>query len=157
LAACAAAVDAQLATFIEAQPGADLPRDIEHLRRQDGPANSAPGWLGRPPGTTIDPAWSARGASTSCSSGRASPSRDRGRRDRGLARGCRRRDARSRTRSPRCAGRHPTPRRRLAPGPRDVAESPADDRARRSRRGALPSRRRGLDASPGRWIAPDAG
>jgi transcriptional regulator with XRE-family HTH domain len=34
LAACAAAVDTQLAAFIEAMPGADLPRDIEHLRRQ---------------------------------------------------------------------------------------------------------------------------
>lgn len=34
LAACAAAVDAQLAAFVEALPGADLPRDMEHLRRQ---------------------------------------------------------------------------------------------------------------------------
>lgn len=34
LAACAAAVRTRLAAFIEAQPGADLPRDIEHLRRQ---------------------------------------------------------------------------------------------------------------------------
>jgi transcriptional regulator with XRE-family HTH domain len=34
LAACAAAVETQLAAFIEAQPGADLPHDIEHLRRQ---------------------------------------------------------------------------------------------------------------------------
>jgi transcriptional regulator with XRE-family HTH domain len=50
LAACAAAVGVQLAAFIEAAPGADLPRDIEHLRRQqlviaiarDG------GWTGRP-------------------------------------------------------------------------------------------------------------
>jgi transcriptional regulator with XRE-family HTH domain len=35
LSASAAAVDTQLAAFIEARPGADLPRDIEHLRRQE--------------------------------------------------------------------------------------------------------------------------
>ena len=35
LCACAAAVETQLAGFIEARPGADLPRDIEHLRRQE--------------------------------------------------------------------------------------------------------------------------
>jgi transcriptional regulator with XRE-family HTH domain len=35
LASCAAAVGTQLAAFIEARPGADLPRDIEHLRRQE--------------------------------------------------------------------------------------------------------------------------
>lgn len=34
LAAVAAAVDVQLAAFIEARPGADLPRDLEHLRGQ---------------------------------------------------------------------------------------------------------------------------
>ena len=34
LAACAAAVHTRLAAFIEEQSGADLPRDIEHLRRQ---------------------------------------------------------------------------------------------------------------------------
>jgi len=34
LASCAAAVDAQLAAFLEARPGADLPRDIVHLRGQ---------------------------------------------------------------------------------------------------------------------------
>jgi len=34
LAAAAAAVDTQLAAFVEAMPGASLPRDIEHLRRQ---------------------------------------------------------------------------------------------------------------------------
>jgi transcriptional regulator with XRE-family HTH domain len=34
LAACAAAVDLQLAAFLEARPGADLPRDIAHLRGQ---------------------------------------------------------------------------------------------------------------------------
>ena len=32
--ACAAALGVQLAAFIEAMPGASLPRDIEHLRRQ---------------------------------------------------------------------------------------------------------------------------
>lgn len=35
LSACAAAVETQLAAFIEARSGADLPRDIEHLRRQE--------------------------------------------------------------------------------------------------------------------------
>jgi transcriptional regulator with XRE-family HTH domain len=34
LAACAAAVDTELAAFIQARPGADLPRDIVHLRGQ---------------------------------------------------------------------------------------------------------------------------
>jgi transcriptional regulator with XRE-family HTH domain len=34
LAACAAAVDVQLTAFIEARPGASLPRDMDHLRRQ---------------------------------------------------------------------------------------------------------------------------
>ncbi len=34
LTACAIAVETQLAAFIEAVPGADLPHDIEHLRRQ---------------------------------------------------------------------------------------------------------------------------
>jgi transcriptional regulator with XRE-family HTH domain len=34
-AACAAGVGMQLAAFLEQSPGADLPRDIEHLLRQD--------------------------------------------------------------------------------------------------------------------------
>ena len=34
LAACAAALRVQLAAFVEAMPGASLPRDIEHLKRQ---------------------------------------------------------------------------------------------------------------------------
>lgn len=34
LAACAIACDAQLAAFLEALPGATLPHDIEHVRRQ---------------------------------------------------------------------------------------------------------------------------
>ena len=34
LAACAASVDAQLAAFLQAVPGSSLPRDLEHLRRQ---------------------------------------------------------------------------------------------------------------------------
>jgi hypothetical protein len=49
LAACAAAVGAQLAAFVEAAPGADLPRDVEHLRRQQlviGVAGG--GWIARP-------------------------------------------------------------------------------------------------------------
>jgi transcriptional regulator with XRE-family HTH domain len=59
LAACAAAVDAQLAAFIEARPGSELPRDIEHLRRQERVLRIARpgGWTGRPE-RPIDPAWS---------------------------------------------------------------------------------------------------
>jgi len=50
LASCAAAVGVQLAGFVEAQPGADLPRDIEHLRRQELVINVARGggWSARP-------------------------------------------------------------------------------------------------------------
>jgi transcriptional regulator with XRE-family HTH domain len=56
VACCAAAVGAELAAFLQAAPGADLPRDIEHLRRQqlvialarDG------GWTARPE-RPIDP------------------------------------------------------------------------------------------------------
>jgi transcriptional regulator with XRE-family HTH domain len=56
LASCAAAVDTQLAAFLEAVPGADLPRDIEHLRRQQlvvAVARSG-GWTARPE-RPIDP------------------------------------------------------------------------------------------------------
>jgi transcriptional regulator with XRE-family HTH domain len=50
LASCAAAVGTQLASFIEARPGSDLPRDIEHLRRQDLVIATARagGWSARP-------------------------------------------------------------------------------------------------------------
>ncbi|MEO8571502.1 MAG: helix-turn-helix transcriptional regulator [Chloroflexota bacterium] len=62
LTACAAAIGVQLAAFIEARPGSDLPRDIQHLRRQDlviGIARSG-GWAGRPE-FGIDPAaWRSR-------------------------------------------------------------------------------------------------
>jgi transcriptional regulator with XRE-family HTH domain len=57
IAACAAAVDSQLAAFLEAVPGADLPRDMEHLRRQQlvvALARSG-GWTARPE-RPIDPA-----------------------------------------------------------------------------------------------------
>lgn len=56
LASCAAAVGVQLATFIEARPGADLPRDIEHLRRQELVIEVARGgeWSARPE-AGIDP------------------------------------------------------------------------------------------------------
>jgi len=49
LAACAAAVDAELAAFLEARPGAELPRDIAHLRGQEAILRSARpgGWIGR--------------------------------------------------------------------------------------------------------------
>ena len=57
LASCAAAVSAQLAAFVEAVPGATLPRDIEHLRRQQLVIASAAegGWSARPE-RPIDPA-----------------------------------------------------------------------------------------------------
>jgi transcriptional regulator with XRE-family HTH domain len=56
LAACAAAVDTQLAAFVEAVPGADLPRDMEHMRRQQLVAviAKAGGWIARPE-RPIDP------------------------------------------------------------------------------------------------------
>ena len=56
LASCAAAVSTQLAAFIEATPGATLPRDIEHLRRQQLVIASAAvgGWSARPE-RPIDP------------------------------------------------------------------------------------------------------
>jgi transcriptional regulator with XRE-family HTH domain len=49
LAACAAAVDTQLASFIEARPGSDLPRDIAHLRGQEAIVRWARpgGWTAR--------------------------------------------------------------------------------------------------------------
>lgn len=49
-AAMASAVGAQLSAFLEATPGADRPRDFEHLKRQrlviEASANG--GWVGRP-------------------------------------------------------------------------------------------------------------
>jgi transcriptional regulator with XRE-family HTH domain len=56
LASCAAAVDGQLAGFIEARPGASLPRDVEHLRRQELVITiaRAGGWSARPE-RPIDP------------------------------------------------------------------------------------------------------
>lgn len=50
LTACAAALDVQLAAFVEARPGATLPRDHAHLRRQALViATAAPGgWRGEP-------------------------------------------------------------------------------------------------------------
>jgi transcriptional regulator with XRE-family HTH domain len=57
LASCAAAVDAELAAFIQARPGADLPRDIAHLRGQEAIVRfAAPGgWRARVE-AGIDPA-----------------------------------------------------------------------------------------------------
>jgi transcriptional regulator with XRE-family HTH domain len=56
LASAAAAVGVQLAAFIEARPGADPPRDIEHLRRQELVIvlSRSGGWEGRPE-VAIDP------------------------------------------------------------------------------------------------------
>jgi transcriptional regulator with XRE-family HTH domain len=57
LASCAAAVSVQLAAFVEAMPGASLPQDIEHLRRQQLVVATASrgGWTSRPE-RQIDPA-----------------------------------------------------------------------------------------------------
>ena len=56
LAACAFACDAQLAAFVEALPGASLPRDIEHVRRQQAViALAARGGWGAMPERPIDP------------------------------------------------------------------------------------------------------
>lgn len=56
LAACALACDAQLAAFVEALPGASLPRDIEHVRRQQAVIALAArgGWQAMPE-RPIDP------------------------------------------------------------------------------------------------------
>ena len=50
LAAVAAAVNVQLAAFIEARPAADLPRDVEHLRGQRLVITQGKGgaWVGQP-------------------------------------------------------------------------------------------------------------
>jgi transcriptional regulator with XRE-family HTH domain len=50
LACCAAGVGTELAAFLQAAPGADLPRDIEHLRRQQLVIAIARGggWTARP-------------------------------------------------------------------------------------------------------------
>jgi transcriptional regulator with XRE-family HTH domain len=56
LAACALACDAQLAAFLEALPGATLPRDIEHVRRQQAViALAASGGWRAMPERPIDP------------------------------------------------------------------------------------------------------
>jgi len=49
-AACGAAVGLKLAAFFEASPGADVPRDIEHLRRQNLviATAAAGGWRAEP-------------------------------------------------------------------------------------------------------------
>jgi transcriptional regulator with XRE-family HTH domain len=56
LAACALACDTQLAAFLEALPGATLPRDIEHVRRQQAVISLATGggWRATPE-LPIDP------------------------------------------------------------------------------------------------------
>jgi len=56
LAACAIGCDAQLAAFLEALPGATLPQDIEHLRRQQSViALAAEGGWRALPERPIDP------------------------------------------------------------------------------------------------------
>ena len=60
LCACAAALNVQLAAFVEAMPGADLPRDIEHLRRQNLVVATAQagGWTAIPEATLDEGRWS---------------------------------------------------------------------------------------------------
>lgn len=55
-AACAAALGLQLAALFEGVPGADLPRDIQHLRRQNlVVATSTPGgWASEPESAVTD-------------------------------------------------------------------------------------------------------
>lgn len=71
--ACALACDAQLAAFIEALPGSNLPHDIEHVRRQEAVVAIAlaGGWRAMPE-RPIDPDFAGPVQSTSCSSGRSS-------------------------------------------------------------------------------------
>jgi transcriptional regulator with XRE-family HTH domain len=60
LCACAAALNVQLAGFVEAMPGADLPRDIEHLRRQSliVAAAAKGGWTAIPEAAVDQGRWS---------------------------------------------------------------------------------------------------
>jgi transcriptional regulator with XRE-family HTH domain len=59
-AACAVAMGLQLAAFFERTPGADLPRDIEHLRRQNLVVATAQagGWTAIPEATLDEGRWS---------------------------------------------------------------------------------------------------
>jgi transcriptional regulator with XRE-family HTH domain len=60
LSGCAAALNVQLAAFVEAMPGADLPRDIEHLRRQNLVVElaHAGGWRAIPEANLDEGRWS---------------------------------------------------------------------------------------------------
>jgi transcriptional regulator with XRE-family HTH domain len=60
LCACAAALNVQLAAFVQAMPGADLPRDIEHLRRQNLVVTTAAtgGWTAIPEANLDEGRWS---------------------------------------------------------------------------------------------------
>ena len=60
LCACAAALNVQLAAFVEAMPGASLPRDIEHLRRQNMivSTSAAGGWTAIPEAAVDGGRWS---------------------------------------------------------------------------------------------------
>jgi len=62
LTACAAAVGAQLAMFAEARPGSELPRDIEHLHRQELVLRiaRAGGWRATPEHPIDLEAWRSR-------------------------------------------------------------------------------------------------
>ena len=55
-AACGAAVGLQLAAFFEASPGTDVPRDIEHLRRQNLviATSASGGWQAEPEAALAD-------------------------------------------------------------------------------------------------------
>ena len=87
LAACAQACDAQLAAFVEALPGARLPRDIEHVRRQQAVITlAAQGRWQAMPERPIDLQRSAFAFGGRPARASGCP-RDRGRRDRGLDHG----------------------------------------------------------------------
>ena len=59
-AACGVAMGVQLAAFFERMPGADLPRDIEHLRRQNLVVATAHagGWTAIPEAAVDEGRWS---------------------------------------------------------------------------------------------------
>ena len=60
LSACASAMNVQLAAFVEAMPGASLPKDIEHLRRQNlvVAMAKAGGWTAIPEAALDEGRWS---------------------------------------------------------------------------------------------------
>src|SRR4051794_7894218 len=109
-AAVAAALEMQLAAFVEQVPGASQPQDIEHLKRQDLVIRTAAagGWHAEPEAMLAD---DGRYAEHRRPADEIPASRSRGRRSLGPHHRRRRSDARARGEGP----QHPrTPRSRLA-------------------------------------------